>query len=82
MAYVRSGLEARVREDLAVFVEMMCETLVLEAGTQTHDKFFMVIVYKPPSMPNQKFLELIETQLEKIPVMSGLCSFIGDFNLV
>ena len=48
--YVRSGFKAKVRENLWQYVDMMCETLVLEVGTQTQDNFFEVIVHKlPPS---------------------------------
>jgi len=52
--------------------EMICETLVLEVGAKTQDKFFVVIVHRPPSASIHKFLELIENDYV------GLCSFMGD----
>lgn len=78
-AYVRSDIKVTVKSDMSVYKEMVFESFVLQLKI---DKFqcFVIVAYRPPSSAFDEFVDLLEQQLEKIPVETP-CFLMGDLNV-
>ena len=78
--YVRNGLDIKVRNEKRVNKEMVFESVVLEL-CKSGQKFFVVVVYRPPSGSTEEFLELLEKQLDELADDNKPLFVCGDFNL-
>ena len=77
IAYVRSNLPARRRPDLEL--ELPIETIVLDV-TVNNRKWAIVGVYRPPSMDNKLFTDLITKGMDRITTKFDNIVLAGDLN--
>ena len=78
--YVKNGYNVKPRPDIAVYREMIFESMVLEVSLSGR-KLFLVVVYRPPSGNVDEFLDLMDNMLDKIPDSRVPCFISGDFNI-
>ena len=78
MFYVRSSIPHRRRNDCCVMSGT--ETLVIEI-TLRKEKMFFVLVYKPPNVSNQYFIETLGNVLDKCLSESKSVYILGDVNI-
>jgi exonuclease III len=79
MIYVKSSLPHRMRKDLSS-VSSDVETIVIEV-TLRHEKMFFVLVYKPPRVQNEYFIDCLSSILDKCLVECKSVYILGDINV-
>ena len=78
--YIRSDIKVLVRSDLVLFHEMLFEPFILQLRLKPID-VYVVVLYRPPSGSIPALMDILEEQLDKLPIGSHPFFMLRDFNI-
>ena len=78
--YINKSLQFRERHDLALNIEDVIESQVIDITAKPRN-IIIGIIYRPPNDKLEEFRECLASLLQKIDLQNKKCVLMGDFNL-